>query len=671
MTRARPRIIETLARTDVRTRTPGRPKPMPTLREADLARAIERGELVIHYQPIVDLRSGECRRVEALVRWRHPKLGLLLPGQFLPLAAAGGLLGPIGLWVIASATRQWLEWHSQGASLGVSVNISGPEIEGASALTEVLDLLRPVDPDAVTFEMTASCFADPEARVAAQRLAAAGARISIDDVRPADAPGRSLGSALDELKLSRSLVARARSEPSVATDIRALVELARDYRLAVVAVGVEDKGTRNLVETLGCDLAQGYWVSRPLVPDRLGPWRRLAVGVAFGGALTVTAHFGASKGTASAFSAISTPTTLVGFLPSICCLDLPMSHASASPILDLLRERTGSAFVAQHSSRADLYVESSVSPEVRTELALTVDRDMAALEAEFGRPFSTRPAIYVFATRSSFALGLQQMFGVRGPDAGILAAANGGVTLPRQGVIAINLQNLPNQSALPVVRHELTHALVHEVVGVNTPLPAWFDEGLATLEERATDPSAQASVRHSAIALSLLAEGKTSLRDLSVQVDWARQNAKLGGDAYTVAAEAVRLLEQRVGRAGLLNVLAATGRGEEFAAAYAQESGESLGDFESAFPARLASEYTAPRIVQDAGAGAVRWTLAGYTPSSPITITIEGVGYRVEYGAETDRYGMYQAVFGGTAPHGAYTVHVAGTGGKATAPIRI
>src|SRR5437870_3102306 len=94
-----------------------------------------------------------------------------------------------------------------------------------------------------------------------------------------------------------------------------------------------------------------------------------------------------------------------------------------------------------------------------------------------------RPAIYVFATRSSFALGLQQLFGVRMTDAGLLAAANGGITLPRQGAIVINLQNVKSEGDLAIVRHELTHALIHQIVGADASMPR-SEEHTSELQSR-------------------------------------------------------------------------------------------------------------------------------------------------------------------------------------------
>src|SRR5436189_81925 len=127
------------------------------------------------------------------------------------------------------------------------------------------------------------------------RLAAAGARIALDGVGVADAPGRTVAAQLDELKITRALVRRASEDPRALADMRALVELARDYRLTSVAVGIEDRATRDLALSLGCELGQGYFVSRPLVPDRLGPWRRWAAGVALTGSLTITTFAGLGK----------------------------------------------------------------------------------------------------------------------------------------------------------------------------------------------------------------------------------------------------------------------------------------------------------------------------------------------------------------------------------------
>ncbi len=292
---------------------------------------------------------------------------------------------------------------------------------------------------------------------------------------------------------------------------------------------------------------------------------------------------------------------------------------------------------------------------------------MAALERDLGHAFAGRPTVYAFATRNSFAFGLQAIFGVRGPDAGLLAAANGGITLPRQGAIAINLQNVPNDKDFAIVRHELTHALVHEIVGVNASLPAWFDEGLATLMER--DVDATTAARRAAVVLGILSAGKTTLGDLDQQTQWAQRNAALDGQAYSVAAEAVRHLEVRVTHAGLVRMLEAMGGGSTLAAAYLTEAGETLADFTHAFPSRLASESEA-RIVETARPDGVFWTMAGFTPQSVVTVAIDGVGYHLEYEVRTDKYGMHEGSFGGTAPKGEYTIRASRPGTSATTTIR-
>ena len=668
-----PQIVAALARHDVRART--RPHPSRDLRfdESELARAVVRDELLLHYQPIVSVRSRECRRVEALLRWKHPKLGLLLPGDFMPSAASPTLLDAMGQWVVGAAVRQWLKWHDQGEALSVSVNLFGPELARVESL---IVAFRELDSGAITFELTPRALSagDPVVAAAVVRLTAAGARIALDGVTAEDAPTRSLGAAIDEIKISRSLVKRALVDAAARSDLLALVELARDYRLSCVAVGIEDVAGHDLVSSLGCDLAQGYWVSRPLVPDRLAPARRWAIGLAFTGAVAFVSQAGAARASASASSGIETPMLAGGLLSSACCLELStLSASSASETgatLDQLRQRTGHVFSSAAVRNAVIFTEDSVKPAQRQAVARAVDRDMQELEQQFGRTFTARPSIYVFSTRATFALGLQQMFGVRASDAALLAAANGGVNLSQQSAIVINLQNLGNDKDLAIVRHELTHALVHEIIGPDAVLPAWFEEGLATLEERKGTIGGTEAARHAAVALSLVTQDRTTLGDLEQVSQWVQRNAALDGQAYTVSAEAVRLVEESVSRAGVVRMLEATGHGTSFADAFAFETGQSVADFQRAFPARLAAEQATARIAHTPLADGVQWTLAGFAPESAVTIRIEGVGYKLEYEVTTDKFGMYQAVFGATAPRGEYTLRASRSGTTTSVQIR-
>lgn len=652
MKRSTPRsVVEQLARTDLKGAAQLRKSTAPLIRDGELAEGLLRSELLLRYQPIVDLRSGQCRRVEALLRWRHPRLGLLEPADFLFGPHAPSLIEEIGVWVVREAARQWIEWRTRGPALGIGVNLSARELAQAE---EFLASIGPLGSGAITFELTSQTLTNSAARSAITRLAASGARIALDGAAAQDAPGRALAAHLDEIKISRALVRRI-AEPSALAEMRSLIELARDYRLTSVAVGIEYRATRDLAVALGCDLAQGYFVSRPLVADRLGPWRRWVAGMALTGSLTLTTFAGIGK--AAAGGGQQTPALGKGISATACSLDLPDVAA-----------RTGIGLVCERADGADIYAEESITPAVRDAIAKAVARDVAKLEQDFGRAFERKPSVYAFATRTSFAFGLQQIFGVRGPDAGLLAVANGGITLPRQGAIVINLQNVPSDKDFAIVRHELTHALVHETIGLDAVLPAWFDEGLATLAER--DGSVAAGARSSAVALSILTAGTTALGDLDQQTQWAQQNAALGGQAYSVAAEAVRLVEERVSHDGLMRMLTAMGNGSTFGAAYVNEAGESIADFERSFPSRLAAAQSDARIVQTARADGVLWTLSGFTPDSTVTVAIDGTGYHLEYEVRTDKYGMHQGSFGGTAPKGEYTIRASRSATSATTTIR-
>ena len=186
---ARP-VVAQLARSDLRRGARPRKPTSVAIRDGEIAAALARSELVLHYQPIVDLRSGECRRVEALLRWRHPRLGLLDPGDFLPFASA--FIEQIGIWVVRAAAAQWTEWRALGPGLGVGINVSAPELARVDAF---LEALAPFGHGTLTFELSPETLASPGARPAVTRLAAAGARIALDGVgvptRPAERLRRS------------------------------------------------------------------------------------------------------------------------------------------------------------------------------------------------------------------------------------------------------------------------------------------------------------------------------------------------------------------------------------------------------------------------------------------------------------------------------------------------
>ncbi|TMC77904.1 MAG: EAL domain-containing protein, partial [Chloroflexi bacterium] len=197
-------VVQQLARSDLKGRQRSRALAGLSIRDGELAAALVRNELLLHYQPIVDLRSGECRRVEALLRWRHPRLGLLEPGDFLPVASE--LIDQIGVWVVRAAAAQWTVWRGAGPALGIGINMSGPEL---AKLDTFLEAIAPLGSGAITFELSPETFMSAAARPAVRRLAAAGARVALDGVGAQDPPGRALAAQLDEIKIARALVRRA------------------------------------------------------------------------------------------------------------------------------------------------------------------------------------------------------------------------------------------------------------------------------------------------------------------------------------------------------------------------------------------------------------------------------------------------------------------------------
>jgi diguanylate cyclase (GGDEF)-like protein len=244
---------------------------------ADLRRAIAQRTLAVHYQPKVDLASGKVRGVEALVRWNHPQLGAISPGEFIPLAEGTALIHPLTTFVLETALRQQREWQTHGYDLSVAVNLSARSLldvdfpERVSALLS----LHCVQPANLILEITESTLMTDPAR--AQRVLRAldilGVRISIDDFGTGySSLARLKELPVHELKIDRAFVTSMRTIHSDAVIVRSTIDLARNLGLAVVAEGVEDRSVLNELSDLGCDTAQGYYLSRPVPPAELLDW---------------------------------------------------------------------------------------------------------------------------------------------------------------------------------------------------------------------------------------------------------------------------------------------------------------------------------------------------------------------------------------------------------------
>jgi diguanylate cyclase len=236
----------------------------------ELRTAIDEHQLVLHYQPQVDLRTGEIIAVESLLRWAHPRLGIVPPAEFLPLAEEAGLMGPITALALADSLAQCAAWRRAGKHLSVSVNISPVNLLDPGFTTLVRDLLDgyQVPAEALVLEITettAITHFDSSQRVI-EELQGLGIIVSIDDF---GAGFTSLGHlsnlAVRELKLDRVFIAAlAGDDRGRALDlIRATIELGHALGLRIVAEGIEDAATLELLSGLGCDLGQGYYISTP------------------------------------------------------------------------------------------------------------------------------------------------------------------------------------------------------------------------------------------------------------------------------------------------------------------------------------------------------------------------------------------------------------------------
>jgi diguanylate cyclase (GGDEF)-like protein len=245
--------------------------------EIELAGALQRGELSLHYQPKRRLADGAVVGAEALMRWNIPTRGPVPPARFIPVAEKTGQIKPLTLWALNAALRQANAWQHRFGRLSVAVNVP-PEMIAQHDLPELVDNARQLwgdDDVELVLEITERSLAhDPQHSFRVlSALREQGVRISIDDFGTGysclayfkDIPA-------DELKIDRSFVAGLLHDPACADITSLIVELAHRFRLSVVAEGVEDAGTLAALRALGCDVAQGYLLGRPLSQDDFQAW---------------------------------------------------------------------------------------------------------------------------------------------------------------------------------------------------------------------------------------------------------------------------------------------------------------------------------------------------------------------------------------------------------------
>jgi EAL domain-containing protein (putative c-di-GMP-specific phosphodiesterase class I) len=265
----------TLLRASRAMRRQADPRTQALVRE--LADGIKRNELLLHYQPTVDLGESRVVAVEALLRWQNPRRGLLAPSEFLPTIASGALSGQLALHVVGMALRDCREWRDRGIDAAVNINLSVANILDDALPEQIGKLLATygIPPLVLGLEVTeAAIVADPEkASAMLKALDRMGVRIAIDDFGTGysslaclrDLPVR-------ELKIDREFVGGVRGRGRDHAIVRLIIGLAHGLDVKVIAEGVEDAETLNELAALECDMAQGYYFSRPLPLAELVAW---------------------------------------------------------------------------------------------------------------------------------------------------------------------------------------------------------------------------------------------------------------------------------------------------------------------------------------------------------------------------------------------------------------
>lgn len=246
--------------------------------ERDLRQAMQNGEFELHYQPKVDIRSGKIVAVEALLRWRHLKKGLIPPASFIPLAEEIGLILPLGAWVLQAACRQTRQWRLQGfPPLRMAVNLSSVQLRQENLVAFISDVLDEcgLDASCLELEVTESMVMENAEETIAilEQLHVQGIHISIDDF----GTGYSSLSYLkrfpiDALKIDRSFVRDISTDMNDAVIVESVIALAHSLKLSVIAEGVETREQLDFLRRLGCDEYQGYYCSRPLPAEQCGRW---------------------------------------------------------------------------------------------------------------------------------------------------------------------------------------------------------------------------------------------------------------------------------------------------------------------------------------------------------------------------------------------------------------
>jgi diguanylate cyclase (GGDEF)-like protein len=242
----------------------------------NLRHCIERNELVLHYQPKIDLATRRAIGVEALIRWNHPSGRIFMPDEFMPEVERNELMIPITKWVVDEALRQLRQWRDEGYDLGMAINLGARCLGQGEGFFEAINELTAahgIPPDKLTFELTESALIDTAVPGLLNQLENLDERLSIDDF------GTGYSSLMYlqrlpvvEIKADHSFVVNLATVPEDAIIVRSIIDLAHNLGVHVVAEGVEDEATMDLLIEYGCDEAQGYHFARPMPGPEIGAW---------------------------------------------------------------------------------------------------------------------------------------------------------------------------------------------------------------------------------------------------------------------------------------------------------------------------------------------------------------------------------------------------------------
>ena len=243
----------------------------------DLRHAPNQGQLLLHYQPKLDIRQGHVRQAEALLRWQHPQFGMVSPAEFIPLAERSGSIQLLTQWVIEEGIRQLCEWNQRGLYLQLSLNISADDLLGDELAHRVSALLRRygLPAEQLVFEITESAvMREPEKALKVLHLLRdCGISLSVDDFGTGYSSLAHLKRLpVQELKIDQSFVRNLDETSEDAVIVRSTIEMSHNLGLKVVAEGVEYAHSLRLLERWQCDTAQGYLISRPLGAEAFEAW---------------------------------------------------------------------------------------------------------------------------------------------------------------------------------------------------------------------------------------------------------------------------------------------------------------------------------------------------------------------------------------------------------------